>query len=138
MPSCILRVSGKKYDPIPDLEKTELAPHPYKAWCSGDKVHPNSSIKRKYEYGGFSCEAADTKSEKLSKQIKKTIKFLKNNESNLKSLFSNTAIEQKTLDFQINLRINKKTWGQFDRFPPELLFLAGKLGIGIEISLYKS
>jgi hypothetical protein len=40
------------------------------------------------------------------------------------------------LDFSIYLRIGRKVVAQFDRFPVSLVRAAGKLGIGLELSIY--
>ena len=41
------------------------------------------------------------------------------------------------LDFPVNLRIDRETvMAQFDYFSPELVSLAGALGLGLEISIY--
>ena len=46
-------------------------------------------------------------------------------------------VDLALLDFGINLRIdNEKVHLQSDRFPSELLKLAGEIGLDIELSIY--
>ena len=47
------------------------------------------------------------------------------------------GVEDMRLDFPVNLRIDRETvMAQFDYFSPELVSLAGALGLGLEISIY--
>jgi hypothetical protein len=55
-------------------------------------------------------------------------------EKELKKLGKFPGVEFLTLDFGISLR---DVVAQFEYFPSELLLFAGKLGIGLAISLYK-
>lgn len=46
-------------------------------------------------------------------------------------------MEDIRLDFPVDLRIDRvNVMSQFDYLPPELVSLAGALGLGIEISIY--
>src|SRR5262245_28464993 len=47
------------------------------------------------------------------------------------------GVEDMRLDFPLDLRIDRETvMAQFDYFPPELVSLAGALGLGLELSIY--
>ena len=73
----------------------------------------------------------------LDKQIEDTIKYLKRNIDKLNIIHQTKEIDLAVLDFGINLRIDKKkVLLQSDRFPNELLKLAGDIGLGIELSIY--
>ncbi len=46
-------------------------------------------------------------------------------------------VDDIRLDFAVDLRIDcEEVMAQFDYFPPELVSLAGALGVGLELSIY--
>ena len=64
-------------------------------------------------------------------QIEDAISFLKSNQKELAKLLEFPGADTNYIDFAIEDRLDVGL--QCDRFPPELLRLAGNLGIGIEI-----
>ena len=69
----------------------------------------------------------------FEKQKKDAIKYLNENEEKIESIQKLAGIESVFLDFGIEQR---DVFVQSDFFPPELIRLAGKLGLGIELSQY--
>ncbi len=57
-------------------------------------------------------------------------------ESDLLNLINNYPIDDIRSDFPYKCRLSENTFMQCDYLPPKLLHLAGKLGIGIELSHY--
>jgi hypothetical protein len=69
----------------------------------------------------------------LSGQVKDAIVFLQKHQSEIARLAGFPGVEGRTLDFGYH---NRNVFVQCDYLPPELLVLAGSLGVGIELSLY--
>ena len=85
----------------------------------------------------MSIETSKADFDNLKKQIADTIRYLKRNKDKLTHIALTKGIDDAVLDFGIDLRIdNKKVGCQSDKFPSELLKLAGDLGIDIEFSIY--
>lgn len=55
---------------------------------------------------------------------------------NYKVFLSNSNVSAANLDFPIYSRLNENIINQNDKFPKELIILAGKLSLGIELSIY--
>ena len=72
---------------------------------------------------------------KLKRQIRDAMFFLSRNRLALRRLARIAGVEELTLDFGV---ADRAVAAQFDYFPPELLAVAGSLGIGIEVSRYHS
>jgi hypothetical protein len=68
------------------------------------------------------------------RQIRDALKFLEVHKRELARLTRVLGVESITLDFGI---ADRNLAAQFEYFPPDLLLAAGKLGIGIEVSLYQ-
>jgi hypothetical protein len=86
---------------------------------------------------GFRVDVSRGSRANLVEQVSDAIAFLKQHGTAIAGLRSAPGVEDARLDFPVNLRINRETVvGQFDYFPPELISLAGTLGLGIEISIY--
>ncbi len=85
----------------------------------------------------LSIETSKADFDNLNKQIADTIRYLKRNKDKLAYVASTKGIDHAILNFGINLRIDKKkVLYQSDKFPSELLKLAGDLGLDIELSIY--
>ena len=98
------------------------------------RTKPHGKKKR---FSGLSIKVSDADFNNLTQQIKDTIDFLKENKDKLWHISQTSEVEHATLDFGIELRIDfQKVVYQFERFPNELLKLAGDLGLEIELSLY--
>jgi len=74
----------------------------------------------------------------LRKQIKDAVAFLKdnNNSKQLSILAKYPGVEGLDLDFGVNRKDCDKFPVKWYNFPPDLLRLAGNLGIGLEITFY--
>lgn len=100
------------------------------------KGHPrapgSTSVRRS---SGFNVEVSRAEDD-LDKQVRDAVRFLKRHATGLHRLRRCTAFGGMTLDFGNWYRATPESpWSSY-RFPAVLIELAGKHGIGIELSLY--
>ena len=82
---------------------------------------------------GFNVTVSDAGMDDLDAQIDEAIAFLDRHEDELRRLGRYEGVEDVTIDFGIKWR---DVAAQFDWFPPELLWRAGALDIGLCVSHY--
>ena len=132
---CVLRVTGKEFDADKYLALSGLSA--IKVFHLGEprfKSRPEGACSK---FSGFNVAVSDASWEGVRTQVEDAIVFLKEHEHALTMLRSAPGVEDMRLDFPVDLRIDRvNVMSQFDYFPPELVSLAGKLGLGIEISVY--
>ena len=135
MPGAVLHVSGERFDPNDVLPSLALLP--YRVWRRGESVAPTGpSSKRIYESGGFSCVVSRADG-LLAAEASDALAFLTEHRVALASLRDYAAVDDVRIDFGHYLRIdNALVTVQVDSLGPELLRLAGELGVGFEFSLY--
>ncbi len=126
MPGCILRVTGASFEVDAFLASTSLSP--YHVWRAGEAGMRNHIHKE----SGFKVDVSAVDGE-LPGQIKDALAFLRRHQTDLAHLAHFPGVDDKRLDFGWARR---EVVVQSDYLPPELLFEAGMLGIGIEVSLY--
>jgi hypothetical protein len=135
MPGAVLHVSGEAFDPEGVLPSLSL--RPYRVWRRGEPVAAaGPRAGRVFESGGFCCEvsAADGL---LADEAADALEFLAEHRSALTSLRDHPAVEDVRIDFGHYQRIDgERVVVQCDYFGPQLLRLAGELGVGFELSLY--
>ena len=124
--SCILRISGRELD-VDDLIGSTLM-IPDSVWRKGPS--PDSTGK---ETSGARFVASEADFSEPSMQIEEAIAFLRENRDDLKKALSFPGVECAELDFGTEMR--QSAYGGF-RLPPELLSLAGGLGVWICLSVY--
>ena len=130
---CVLRVTGKQFDPDSFLAGSGLTA--YKVFHAGEPRFTSRPDER-FEVSGFRIDVSSA-STTLPGQVSDAILFLKDHEEALAKLRSTPGVEDMRLDFPLDLRIDRKTvMARFDYFPPELVSQAGALGFGIELSIY--
>jgi hypothetical protein len=78
-------------------------------------------------------EVSSPPDEDLGKQIEDALEFLNQYRDELSRLADTRGLTDLRLDFGVS---RKDVFVQSSYFPPELLKVAGSLGIGIEISIY--
>jgi hypothetical protein len=132
---CVLRVSGKRFDPLQFLAGSKLKP--YAVFRAGEPRFASQSNGQRHEMSGFKVKVSRSSWDGLGGQVADAIAFLKKHKRSLSKLRSIRDVEDITLDFPLDLRIDRKNvFVQFDCFPPELVSLAGSLGCGLELSIY--
>ncbi|RPJ53883.1 MAG: hypothetical protein EHM23_30090 [Acidobacteria bacterium] len=110
--SCVLRVSAINIQEV--LQSTRLRPYRVGA----DTAH---------------FEVSDAKVGDFEQEIRDATGYLRSNETQLRKMFSSFENIEGTLDFSVAWR---DVAVQVDVLPPELLRLAGELGLAIALSHY--
>jgi hypothetical protein len=132
---CVLRVTGKEFDVDRQLAASEFTPcHVFR---KGEPRSASQPDGKRHEVSGFTVDVSRASRSSLVEQARDAVAFLKQHRAALAALRSAPGMEDMRLDFPVDLRIDRKTvMAQFDYFPPELVSLAGSLGLGLEISIY--
>jgi len=127
MPGVVLHVFGEAFDPRPILAEVSL--RPYSKFRQGDKLFPdNPRSERRHQAGGFLCDVSSADGI-LADEVKDAILFLRRHYDDLARLAGIPDVELMRLDFGYYRQDDVMV--QCDYLPPELLRLAGELGIGI-------
>lgn len=132
---CNLVILGKNFDIDEFLAKSKL--RGFTKIYKGEPRFKSKPEGKKVEHSRIAIQTSKADFHELNKQIKDTIRYLKRHKDKLSYIKQFKEIDFALLDFGINLRIDrKKVLLQSDRFPSELLKLAGELGLDIELSIY--
>lgn len=132
---CVLHITSKDKSFESFLCKTKLPV--YQSHAKGE-VHRYRK-KRKYGDNSFSCIVSEKKWDDLPGQFIDAIYFLKKHETEISKLMNDYLIDDIRMDFPYECNLyTKNEFMQSEYLPPELLYLAGKLKIGIELSHYAS
>lgn len=132
---CVLRVTGKSFDV--DLHLAQSGLEAYKVFRAGEPISSSRPKGERHELSGFSVDVSRHPSDDLPGQIADAVAFLKKHETEITHLRSAPGVDDMRLDFPVDLRIDRRAvMAQFDYFPPELVSLAGVLGLGLELSIY--
>lgn len=133
--SCILRISGKKFDVDAFLNETSL--RPIQKNYKGEPKFKTRPDGAKLARSHISFQTSNADFDNLKKQITDTIRYLQKHKTQLSVISKTSGIDFAVLDFGIELRIDRKqTLIQSDVFPNKLLSLAGELRLDIELSIY--
>lgn len=131
---CVLRANGEDFGVDEFLEQTSLSPcHTYR---KGQPKSPSQKRGKVWSSSGLNINVSDAEFSDLQGQIQDAMVFLKKHKQAIRNLCEYEGVENVCLDFGIEQRENAKI--QFEYFPPALITLAGRLGLGIEISFYPS
>ncbi len=99
-----------------------------------DPVFPASQPEgRKHARSGVHVLASDADFDEFPLQVAEATAFLQSEFAQLRSLCEYAGVETVSLDFGVARR---DVVVQCDYLPPELVRLAGSLGLGIELSQY--
>jgi len=132
MPGCVLRVSGENLDIDALLAFTSLVPR--HVVRKGQPRFERS--KHIAGYSGFNVSVSDASGTDVQSQVRDALAFLQMNREDIQRAVQFPGVEHARLDFGVHCRLSNGIAAQFDYYPPDLLRLAGELGLGIEISLY--
>ncbi len=129
---CILKIysdscSFKKFSETTDVPV-------YSVFDKGE--YRNKTKTRKCESYSISFDVSDMEWDEFPEQVMEAIDFLNKHFSSLSVLLSNYDIKNAYLDFPVYSRLNDEIVNQNDQLPKELISLAGKLGLGITMSIY--
>ena len=127
--SAVLRASGSNFDVDAFTSATSL-----KIITSFRKGEPRTKKSRKLRSkSGLNIDVSDADFDNLKQQIDDTIRFFKEHEAELSKLRDSLGLEHMCVDF--GAEIYPPGWSWFS-FPHELLLLAGKLRIDLDLSVY--
>jgi hypothetical protein len=126
MPGCVLRAAGVDFDVDKFVESSSLSP--CEVYYKGESRRRQGKL---YEKSGFNIVVSAASGDDLQQQIDDALRFLEQNQAEVKRLLS--YAEEASLDFGVWQR---GEFGHYYNFPPELLRLAGGLGLCIELSVY--
>src|SRR5579862_2554057 len=129
--SCVLRASGANFDVDEFLKISSL--DVLTAFHRGEARFPASSVTRKSDYSGMSVSVSTRESPDLRGQIGDAIRFLAENDKELRRLRDFPGLERMDLDFPIE---DRDVVYQSDAFPYRLLALLAELHIGLIVSRY--
>ena len=132
---CVLRVSGKHFDPVKFLGSSTLKP--YSVFRAGEPRFASQSNDEIHAVSGFKVDVSRRSRDNLSGQVVDAIRFLVKHERTLLKLREIAEVDDVRLDFPVNLLIDRQNvFTQYEYFPPKLIALAGAVGCGLEISIY--
>ena len=127
---CLLKVYSDTKS-FKSFEKTTRVPV-YSIYEKGDrqakrKVHKDFKI---------SFDISEKDWDDFEGQVQDAIIFLTKYRKDLKTLFKTHKVTTAYLDFPIYSRLQGDIVNQNDSLPKELILIAGKLSLGIEMSIY--
>jgi hypothetical protein len=127
---CLLKVYSNT-NSFKSFKETTRIPV-YSIYEKGDK-----QAKRKvHKDFKISFDVSEKEWDDFKGQVQDAIDFLIKYRKDLKMLFKTHKITTAYLDFPIYSRLQGDIVNQNDHLPNELILLAGKLSLGIEISIY--
>jgi hypothetical protein len=127
MPGCVLRASGDEFQPLHFLEDSGFVP------CNVFRKGERKAEGRVWGSSGFTVVVSEASGGNFARQIRDAVEFLRRHQEELARLMKCAGLEDARLDFGVS---RKDGFLQSSYLPPELLRLAGGLGIGVEISIY--
>jgi hypothetical protein len=130
----VLRAYGSQFDLDAFLALSRLPV------CSvvrqGDPIYPASRPNGpRHDRSGVHVSVSDADFSDLARQAREVADFLQARRDEIRQLCEFPGIEDVTLDFGIERR---DVPIQCDYLPPDLVRLAGALGLGIELSNYRA
>ena len=132
--SCVLRARGIDFAVDEFLAESSLKP--IAIFRKGQPQWPKvNSAGPKLRASGFHASVSEADFSDIKTQIDDALDFLQQNQTELSRLIALPGIERVWLDFGIEER---DVAAQHESFPPNLLSLAGNLGIWIDFTLYPS
>jgi hypothetical protein len=134
---CVLRVIGaQSFDATGYLRESGLTP--CKVFEAGTPRLPKSRPDGPtHATSGFTVAVSDAEWSDLACQIRDARAFLALHERELRALSRLADIQDVRLDFAVELRIDgNAVITQSEFFPADFLGLVGRVGLGLEFSIY--
>ena len=105
----------------------------------GQPRFPHSKPRgAKHKVSGITVVVSDASWTDLAAQISDADRLLESNGREIGRLQRWPGVQMVVLDFPIDLRVSRKNVAQFDRFPASLVRKAGRLGLALELSIYRT
>ena len=127
---CVLKVYSDT-DSFKSFEKTTKIP----VYSSYDKGESKGKSQVRTDYR-ISFDVSEKEWDDFEGQVEDTIFFLTQHFDDLEQLFKTHSITTAYLDFPLYSRLYDDIVNQNDHLPKELIQLAGKLSLGIEMAIY--
>jgi|SRR5918911_420384 hypothetical protein len=127
MPGCVLRVSGGDFQPHSFLKDSGFVP------CNVFRKGERKAKDRVWDSSGFTVVVSEASGDDFAQQVQDAAGFLRKHKEELARLIKFAGLEDARLDFGVS---RKSGFLRSSYLPPELLTLAGEVGVGIEISIY--
>jgi hypothetical protein len=127
---CVLKVYSDT-DSFQAFEKTTKIPV-YSRYDKGDGMGKNQ-VRNDYR---ISFDVSEKDWDDFDGQVEDTIKFLTKYYHDIEQLFKTHNITTAYLDFPLYSRLYGDIVNQNDHLPRDLIILAGRLSLGIEMSIY--
>ncbi|HEY7117537.1 MAG TPA: hypothetical protein VH475_13195 [Tepidisphaeraceae bacterium] len=128
--SAILRASGSEFDVDAFVAGSSL--EVVTVYRRGEPAR-TTPTGPKLDRSGFNVEVSDAGFNDFDEQLRDAVEFLTRHEAEVRRLVAFPGVEGVVLDFGIAWR---DVAAQFERFPAELVRLAGACGIALELSHY--
>jgi len=128
--SCALRIDLGELDVDAVMKIIRL--EPVSICKKGEPRFPSKPEKGTHLTNSVNFLVSDAEFEEFDQQKNEAISFLKNHQKDLRELIDLPGVYGE-LDFGI---CKRDVYMQCDRFPPELLILAGSIGLEIALSQY--
>jgi len=95
------------------------------------------SSKEPFPQHQISIDVSDKDFDEFNGQVSDAIAFLEAHFDELSLLISTNEVTDAYLDFPLYSRLTSDIVNQNDHLPKELIILAGKLSLGIEMAIYE-
>ena len=126
---CTLKIHSETISFLPYSEETNLP-------VISCQIKGQARGQRQNEYHRISIEVSDKDWGDFKGQVTDAIKFLAEHEQELRLLISSHEATEAYLDFPLYSRLNENIINQNDHLPRQLIGLAGRIGLGIEMAIY--
>ena len=104
----------------------------YSCFDKGESI----TKKRLSENYRISFDVSQKEWDDFKGQVSDAILFLKKHSTDIKKLFATHSVTDAYLDFPLWSRLDGNIVNQNDHIPKELIRIAGKLNLGIEMAIY--
>lgn len=130
--SVVLRVWGRDLDVASAIDALSL--DPCSIARSGERKFPHSeSNLAVFDVSGVGFCVSDDVISDFTRQVEQTVEFLEQHLNEVQRLVNVSGVDEGALCFGITRRDDVV---QVNRMSPRLVALAGKLGLGIDLSHY--
>jgi hypothetical protein len=131
--SCVLRVYGRHFDVEAYLRRSPF--EPVKVYKRGARERPGSpTIRRRHSTSGCNILVSGRTRTDYGGQLRETIRFLKAAMPAIKRMRRFPGVDGAVLDF--GSEMNPEAVFHYREFPEELVGLAARGGLALELSLY--
>jgi len=130
---CVLRVSGRSFD-VDAYLRTRAPLVPAAVHRRGQPKFQTQPKGRRNRRSGCNIIVSKMDFSDFPGQVRDAVRFLSGKSRAIRTLMRRPGVESASLDFGVERRPEAVV--QVDSFPRELVSLAGRLGLSIELSLY--